>query len=383
MVLIEDAAGDADVRALARAGIPRQFESDVEVIADDAGLGGAIRLLFQPLQLLVELLVGLLRQVELLDLLAVFIDLRVLVVFAELAADDLELLTQIIIALALVDALLRLLLQLGLEAQDLQLPRKQPVRRFQTAHRRKLGQNAHFFLIVIGCRLRRHVGRRAGILFGQQMEHDVLHRALRQLRIFAEQLDGLPKQGLRARRNARCLLLGDRLDARHHARRRLQHLRGTGAVFALHQHTHGVAGDLQDLQDMGDRADLIEIAEAGIILLDLLLGHQKNVLVGVHRRLQRANGLLPPHIKVHGCLRKKDQPAHGEHRHPFRQNQFVHSSPSSPPDAGTDHKRGAQTPKCPQRPLLCLVILRSDASGAQRRSCAGFPARFRPPRRRV
>ena len=134
---------------------------------------------------------------------------------------------------------------------------------------------------------------------------------------------------------------------------------------------------------MGNRADLIEIAEAGIILLDLLLGHQKNVLVGVHRRLQRANGLLPPHIKVHGCLRKKDQPAHGEHRHPFRQNQFVHSSPSSPPDAGTDHKRGAQTPKCPQRPLLCLVILRSDASGAQRRPCAGSPAHFRPPRRRV
>lgn len=87
-----------------------------------------IWLLFQPLQLLVELLIGLLRQVELLDLLAVFIDLRVLVVFAELAADDFELLTQIIIALALVNALLRLLLQLGLEAQDLQLPRKQPVR---------------------------------------------------------------------------------------------------------------------------------------------------------------------------------------------------------------------------------------------------------------
>lgn len=111
------------------------------------------------------------------------------------------------------------------------------------------------------------------------------------------------------------------------------HLGHMGPVFAPDQDTDGISGHFQNLAHMGHGPNGIEVRKGGIVLHDVPLRHEKNPLVCGHGALQCADGFLPSHVKVHGCLGKHYQAAQRQYRHPLRQNQFVHRVLLSGPDA--------------------------------------------------
>ena len=122
MVGVEDLARVGDVEVVLGRHAPRQLDDPLQVGADDAVLGGGGRQALEPPQLALGLLSGLLGQLGRLDPLAQLVDLGLLLVrLAELLLDRLELLAQVVLALALLDPRLDLGLDLGAELDHLEL----------------------------------------------------------------------------------------------------------------------------------------------------------------------------------------------------------------------------------------------------------------------
>ena len=108
--------------------VPRQRDEPVEIRARHGVLGRGRRHPRQPIQLAVGFLLDGLRHAGRLDLLAQLLDLFLLVVvFAELLLDRLELLAQEVLALVAADFRLHLRLDLRAELQDLELLDEDPV----------------------------------------------------------------------------------------------------------------------------------------------------------------------------------------------------------------------------------------------------------------
>ena len=128
MVGVEDAARLRQVDDLVGALGPRQRDEPVEVGARHGVLGGGGRHLRQPVELAQRFLLDRLGQPGGVDLLAQLLDLLGLVVaFAELALDRLELLAQEVVALVLADLRLHLRLDLRAELEHLELLDQEPV----------------------------------------------------------------------------------------------------------------------------------------------------------------------------------------------------------------------------------------------------------------
>ena len=101
VVLVEDLARAGEVVVVRRHHAPRQAGHPVEIGADDRRLGGVGMRALEALDLLLDLLPRLRRDLLLFDLLAVVLDLLgELFAFAELRLDRLELLAQEVLALA-------------------------------------------------------------------------------------------------------------------------------------------------------------------------------------------------------------------------------------------------------------------------------------------
>src|SRR5690606_24631141 len=124
VVLVEDLAGLRDVDLLRVELRPRQRDEPVEIRADHRALGRRLRHHFEPAQLLHGLLVRLFRHLGLLDRLAQLLDLGVLGILAELALDRAHLLAQQVLALALLELLLRLLADLAGQPEHLDAMRE-------------------------------------------------------------------------------------------------------------------------------------------------------------------------------------------------------------------------------------------------------------------
>ena len=119
---VEDLARVGDVKVVLGGAAPRQLDQPLEIGADDAVLGGRRRQALQAPQLAIGLLSGVLGEVRRLDPLAQLVDLGLLLVgLAQLLLDRLQLLAQVVLALALVDLRLDLRLDLGAELDHLQL----------------------------------------------------------------------------------------------------------------------------------------------------------------------------------------------------------------------------------------------------------------------
>ncbi len=101
---------------------PRQLDEPLQIGADDAVLGGGGRQALEPPQLALGLLAGVLGEVRRLDPLPQLVDLGLLLVaLAQLLLDRLQLLAQVVLALALLDLRLDLRLDLGAELDHLEL----------------------------------------------------------------------------------------------------------------------------------------------------------------------------------------------------------------------------------------------------------------------
>ena len=122
VVLVEDGARVLEVEVVLGRLVPRKREDPLEIPADDAVLGCGGRKLGEPVELAAGCAVGLLGKMRLLDLAA---ELRylglLLVAFAELVLDRLELLAEEVLALRVLHLRLHLGLDLRAELEHLEL----------------------------------------------------------------------------------------------------------------------------------------------------------------------------------------------------------------------------------------------------------------------
>ena len=109
MVLVENLFRCLHVQPLFRPRVPRKLQHQVEIVPDDCRLGGILLLLAEPARLLEKLCFGLLGKLQGADFFLIALGIGLVVLFAQLLANDVHLLAQIVVALPLVDVLLDLL----------------------------------------------------------------------------------------------------------------------------------------------------------------------------------------------------------------------------------------------------------------------------------
>ena len=109
------------------------------------------------------------------------------------------------------------------------------------------------------------------------------------------------------------------LDVREGLDRGSEGLRGMDLAHArarqpLDEHFDRAVGQLQHLQDGRERADLIEVARLRIVDVGLLLRDQQDLLVVLHRFVQRDDRRLPPdeqrddHVRVDDHAPQRQNP---------------------------------------------------------------------------
>ena len=266
VVLVQNSLSGLDIQTLLGLFAPGQLQRRVQIVADDGGLGGAIGLLCQTLDFLHKFFFYFVGELQRLDLLAVFLDLRLVVALTQLRADDLHLLPQEIVPLALVNALLGLVLDAVFQPQHLQLLGHELVGHLQAVDGMQILQHAHFLRIAEGRRLGQKVCDQARIVSGENFQHHVLHRALGQVGKLVKQLRGLPFQRLDLRRTGRVFQLRHRLGPGAEVGRFFHDLRDPGAVLAIDQNTDRISGHLQNLPYMGNSAHGVQILQLRVIL---------------------------------------------------------------------------------------------------------------------
>jgi hypothetical protein len=293
---------------------PRQRHQPVEVVADHAVLAGLDRRRLQARHLLARTPQRRLRQLRLLDRLLEALDLecaRILLV-AELAADDLQLLAQEVVLLRLLGLVADLGEDLLVERDQLALGHRELQRQLEALGYVDLFEQP----LAVGDLAHDaggEVGELARILDVEQRRGEAVVLLLLQLGELAQLLLQQPEQ------RGRPLALGRDLDQflrAHDEVRLLAHDLGDArAPQALRHRRHAAVRQLQRLQDAGDDADLVQVGRGLDVLLGVLLQHQEQVaVVGLglgddlarHRRVEQQR---------HHQLRERHRPAQREHEH--------------------------------------------------------------------
>ena len=323
MVSVEDFFGLLHVQPLLGALVPRQLQYRVEVVADDAGLGRTRLLLGKALRLLEQLLFRLFGKMQRADLVGVA-SCVVVLVLAQLVADDMQLLAQIVVALALVHAFLHLVGDLVFQLQNIQLFCQQLHRQLQPPDRMQLLEQLLFILIGKRRILADKIGHVSGI-FGRKHLQKALRRILPgHIGKLFKQAVRLPHKRLHAHKR-RITRAGVHL---HHAakqiRLRLDAVDKLRAIFALDQNAHIVARQPQNLLDDRHGTELIQRIAFRVVVFQLALGDEKDLLVAADGFFHRAGGLDPADVKMRRHTGKHDQTAQRQHRQAYERLIFTH-----------------------------------------------------------
>ena len=298
-----------DLGALA----PRRLHQPVDVVADDRGLGGHRRHQLQLRELGVRLLARLLRHARARDLLLELGDLVGRVVhLAQLLLDRLHLLVEVVLALALLHLLLDAATDALLDLQhvDLALDQREDV--LEAA-----ADVLDLEDLLLGVELERHVrrdrvGEPPGLLDAGERGQDLGRHLAVELHVLLELRDHRAHQHVHL-----ALVVGlafaDRagLGGEVVAGDELLDLR---ALDAFDEHLDRAVGQLQQLQDARDRADVVEVLRRGVVDVGLLLREQQDLLVDLHRLLEREDRALAAdeqrdhHVRVdHHVAQRQDR----------------------------------------------------------------------------
>ena len=282
MVGVENLAGVLDVEIVGGPLVPGEVEEPVEVGPDHAVLGGGRGEPLEPAELAVGDPARLLGQRRALDPLPQLVDLGLLLVaLAELLLDRAELLAQVVLALALVDPLLDLGLDLGAELDHLELAGED------------LGEPAEpdadvdllEDLLLLGGRNPQRpgdqVGERRGVL-------DVGDRELQLLRQVGDLLDDLAEGALdvpRQRLQLGALVddVGQLLDRRHQIGLGPDEAAEPNPLGPLDQDPDRPVRDLQHPGDDAGHPDPLDVLGPGLVELGILGGdHDQAAVAGEH-----------------------------------------------------------------------------------------------------
>ena len=172
-----------------------------------------------------------------------------------------------------------------LKAQHVALPGQEAVQLPQADKRCQLFQNLLLVVKPQGNVLGDEVRQIPHVPAIHHRGDHFLRDAAGQLRILAEQVPGLPQQGLGPGAALEGLGLGGLLQLLHVGLEeglRLPQAAQAGAAAALHHHPDGVLGQPQNLGDVGNGAHRVQVLFSRRFRADLPLSHQENFLVLLH-----------------------------------------------------------------------------------------------------
>ncbi len=300
VVAVEDPAGVGHVEIVVAAHVPRQRDDPVQVGADHGVLGALRRDVGEPVELPAGGLVGLFRELEIVDLLAQLGDLGfLLVALAELLLDGAHLLAQEVLTLPLVDLAAHVALDLGAQLEHVELAREDA------------DQHAHALLDVAlleqGLLIRGLDAHRAGDEEGERP--GVVDVGGRHLELFGQvghQRDDLAEHAQQAGAQGVDLfaLVDDVLDLGDLGRqiRLLLHvLVDVHALQPLDEDAHGAVGQLDHLVGQTHRADGVQKLGARHLDLGVLAGdEQEQPIAGEHVVDELDGALLTDGERDHG-----------------------------------------------------------------------------------
>jgi hypothetical protein len=281
VVVVEDPARVVEIEVVLGHPAPGQREDPVEVGADDAVLGRGRRQLLQAPQLASGRAVDLLGQLELVEPGAQLVDLRLLLVgLAELLLNRLQLLTQEVLALALLHLGLDLRLDLRAELEHLQLAVEDA--RDPAQALLHVGQLEQLLLLLrLDAHRRGHqVAERARVV-------DVRGRQLQLLREVRDQRDDAREEALdvpRQRLDLGCARIdvGHVLEFADQVGLARPPLGDPDPAQALNEHAQGPVRNADQLVHRGGGPDLVEVVPARLLDLRAAHGHERELAVGRH-----------------------------------------------------------------------------------------------------
>ena len=266
MVGVEHLLGVPDLEVVLGGHRPGELDQPLEVCPDDPVLGRGGRQALEPPELAVCLLARVLGEVRRLDPLAQLVDLRLLLVaFAELLLDGLELFSQVVLPLALLDLGLNLGLDLRPELDHLELASEDLREPAQAPADVELLEE----LLLLGGRDPQRpgdqVGERGGVVHVGDRELQLLRQIRDLLDDLAEGPLHVPGEGLELRR----LLddIGQRFDSRDQVRLLGHEVADPDPLRALDEDPDRAVRDLEHPRDDPGNPDVVEVIRAR--LLDL------------------------------------------------------------------------------------------------------------------
>ena len=314
VVTVQNLLGTGNVQVVHREGVPRQVQAGVQIGADNGSfLIGALHL-GKAVHFFEQLLLAVLGKVQLGDLAAVLVGFSVgVVALAQLIADDVQLLVQVVIALVLVHGLVDLFRDLLFNFHHLTLAAQHLNELFQPSVQSAFVHDGLLVLIAEQQVCGHVLAEEGRVVAGHDGKHHVLAKARVHAEVFIKTgLEG-PQQcfGLHS-------FLGLASAHRGRAHRRKQKIAAgvqlgeLGTVLTLHQNLYKVVGDAQHLLDFGYNAVAEQVCLGGVAGLHRLLGHQKNVGIICHCPLHGGDALFPAHLEVHEVVGEHHKAAQGD-----------------------------------------------------------------------
>ncbi|MPM47183.1 hypothetical protein SDC9_93891 [bioreactor metagenome] len=301
VVFIQNFSGGFHIQPLTGHGVPRHFQTHVQIIADHRALGAGIGLLAQFIHLFHQVGLRVLRQVQPENAHTVFVQLLVSVLaLTQLALHHPNLGPQNLLPLGPGKLRADLVLHLALKRQHVILAGQKLVELAQADVGGSLLQNALPLLspqLNVLCQKIRKISRVPAL------QHLGLH-AVRHTGnlpgVLLKQHGGLAQQGLcpgTVQKRLGLLLLRQCLHISLQKRLRLPQALHPRPAATLHHHPHAPLGYAQNLRNVGYGAHPVEVLLSRHRRSDFLLRHQKNFLVRFHRPAQGRNGNGPLHVK--------------------------------------------------------------------------------------
>ena len=313
VVLVEHPLGRRDVVLDLGALLPRDLHQPVDVVAHHGRLGRHRRHELELRELGARLVPGFLRHAGACDALLELGDLVGRVVhLAQFLLDRLHLLVEVVLALALLHLLLDAAADALLDLQHVHFALDQGEDVLKAA--------AHVLdleHLLLGIELEGHVrgdgvGEPARLLDARERGQDLRRHLAVELYVLLKLRDDGADQHVHFALFVllgvakRCYLRGE-VVARGELRDRCP-------LGPLDQHLDRAVRQLEELQNRGDRPDLVEILGLRIVDIRLLLREQQDLLVHLHRLLEREDGLLTAHEQRYDHVGIHDDVAQRQHR---------------------------------------------------------------------
>ena len=247
---------------------------------------------------------------------------------AELRLNDLHLLAQQILLLCLVEAILRRLLKLMLQAEHTRLMQEHFRQQREPPARACLLKQLLLLLRTEEHVLRDEIRHKAGVCAAKQRNDRLRRHVAGHGHIGVKQVAAVAYE----RFGPRGLPLGNirkRLDLRNEAGGIGAHGQRPAALDALGYDADGLAaGLLHHLLDAADRTHAVDILRGGDIRRNVDLRHQIDDLIVAHGHVQRRDGHAALDLKGQHHARKHGQAAQRHHRQaaPAGKFRMIHRS---------------------------------------------------------